>query len=1630
MPLSRLDNFLKNVRGNILYVDPSSLDATDSVENQGNSLARPFKSIQRALIEAARFSYQVGLDNDRFEKSTIYIAPGEYLIDNRPGFIPDGSNNFLQRNGLTTADFGEFDNTTNFDLNDANNILYKLNSIYGGVIVPRGVSIVGQDLRKCKIKPLYIPDPENDDIERSAIFRLTGATFFSSFSVFDAPRSRGCFKDYTNNTFDPVFSAHKLTVFEFADGANEVKISDEFLNYNTDRTDLDMYYEKVGLVYGAASGRIVSPDYPSTSIDIQTKIDEFRIVGPTAGDAGISSIRSGDGSTPTTTITVDLSEPIFGLNVDTRVIINSVTDSAYNGTYSVTNVLAANEEGATQFQYKTPVAPTNALPSPNGTTVDLSTDTVSSASPYVFSVSLRSTFGMCGMHADGSKAAGFKSMVVAQFTGISLQVDNNAFVKYNSTSGTYEDNTTIDNLHSDIDAKYKPAYENYHIKASNNSFMQLVSVFGVGYAEHFVTESGGDFSLTNSNSNFGMRALRADGFRNTAFPQDDYGYITHAIPPRFIEPVTNTIEFFPLDVGVTTGVGNTSRLYVYGYENIDVKPADVIQGYRAGANTEEKLYVLASQGGTLTPFEARIVMPNTENTSNEVSGIKENVVGRAGAANSITSSTFTFTENHNFLSGESVRVVSDNGRLPDGLNANSLYYAITDGLSADEIQVAQTPNDASSGNEITINNFGGRLTVQSRVSDKTSGDIGHPFQFDASQGQWYVNVSMAATENNIFSKLNADGVAGLGSATSRTYIVRTPDDRSSLDRIYRFRYVIPSSSATAARPPLPGYVIQESNTVTGANNTEVQLYFNTSSVTMTNDSQMRNFSFIADADYDNGSAHYTTELPHKLSVGSKVKIENVTSTNFPTVGSALSGFNGEYEVTGISSQLRFTVAGISSDPGTFSNNTSVRNTSLPTFKRTEYDGNFFIYDVNEVEEYISGEQDGVYDLILMAANSTPTVAPFSTSSYSLSQPVRNLYPQKDRDNPESNPEACVSYALPDNIGEVVVDEPKCSITREAITDIYKDGTIGVCLTDIQTDSVGLAVTLFTNIDHGLNPATRVVVDNGGGGYGTGGGSAENYYNARLTNTSGSPGANATGLVKVNSSGQITSVEVMDGGSAYVVGDKLTVVGIATTTGFSQATLTVNQIYDHRDETIQVEGITDSSLRAYNKYYNIISIQGPQGIGVSPLNGVPGIATQGLGLAAVENATERLIGKSVQIDSFVYDRVSGVATFTANTSHGFRSNNTVTIAGAAQTFYNGQKLISETIGLTTFVCNIGVHTVTPAAGGAIRAHVTGLFPQGGDIAVQTDNTIGGRGVTPYGGRTCVLNAGITTTATSLDITNLNQFNLKIGDYLQIDDEILRIRTTVNSSGTNITVNVFRGVYGTNATNHIANSIITRVNPGPIELRRNSIIRASGHTFEYIGYGPGNYSTAFPSKQTKQLTPTEQLNAQSLETNSGTNNYTGMNDLGDYFIGNKKISSNSGKEQVFETPIQTITGEDPYSMSRAEKDLGLNYIDGDKVSISRSVIVDGGETNNIISEFNGPVNFSKKITNTSSEGIETNHLFIQGDAVVSRKITVGIATPSLAGSPGDIVYNANPANGGSVGWVYTTNNEWKTFGTIDS
>jgi hypothetical protein len=247
-------------------------------------------------------------------------------------------------------------------------------------------------------------------------------------------------------------------------------------------------------------------------------------------------------------------------------------------------------------------------------------------------------------------------------------------------------------------------------------------------------------------------------------------------------------------------------------------------------------------------------------------------------------------------------VIGDTGQLPDGMDPNIVYYAITNAnpssgiTTTTQIKIAKTQNDAIGATPLTINAKGGTLSVVSRVSDKNPGEIGHPIQFDGTQGQWFINVA-TSTENTIYSTIVSLGSTVLGDATPRTFFNRLADDRNAVDTIYRVRYVLPSDSGATARPPSDGFIIQESNTTTGATNSEIQTYFGSGSITNVN--EQRNFKFIANAVKVSNTVTITTELPHNLTVGSQVEILKITSTN-NTAGTADLGFNGTFTVTAIS----------------------------------------------------------------------------------------------------------------------------------------------------------------------------------------------------------------------------------------------------------------------------------------------------------------------------------------------------------------------------------------------------------------------------------------------------------------------------------------------------------------------------------------------------------------------------------------------------------------------------------------------------------------------------------------------------------------------------------------------------------
>ncbi len=163
-------------------------------------------------------------------------------------------------------------------------------------------------------------------------------------------------------------------------------------------------------------------------------------------------------------------------------------------------------------------------PRPASGAQTITTDTTLSASPYIFNCSIRSNYGLCGIFADGARPSGFRSMVTAQFTGVSLQRDLSCWQKYAQNQPQQWGNYFTDYedfINSDPDdVRMNPVRRSFHIRCINDAIIQEVSVFAIGQGIHHWVQSGGEITITNSNSNFGGCAALAEGYKNVAFVSD------------------------------------------------------------------------------------------------------------------------------------------------------------------------------------------------------------------------------------------------------------------------------------------------------------------------------------------------------------------------------------------------------------------------------------------------------------------------------------------------------------------------------------------------------------------------------------------------------------------------------------------------------------------------------------------------------------------------------------------------------------------------------------------------------------------------------------------------------------------------------------------------------------------------------------------------------------------------------------------------------------------------------------------------------------------------------------------------------------------------------------------------------
>jgi hypothetical protein len=174
---------------------------TNQMTVAGYTPQKPFKTLQRAALEVARFQAGLQPDSLAFDRFVIKCSAGENTVDGTPG-------------SATVSPWVSGTTPTESQLRAMNS------DSYAGVILPRGVSVIGEDLRKTIIRPGYVPVKSgNIDTDRGSILRITGGGFFFNFT----------FKD----KLGLAASHHLLDCFSFASDA-----------------DLTAYYAKVRTIFG------------------------------------------------------------------------------------------------------------------------------------------------------------------------------------------------------------------------------------------------------------------------------------------------------------------------------------------------------------------------------------------------------------------------------------------------------------------------------------------------------------------------------------------------------------------------------------------------------------------------------------------------------------------------------------------------------------------------------------------------------------------------------------------------------------------------------------------------------------------------------------------------------------------------------------------------------------------------------------------------------------------------------------------------------------------------------------------------------------------------------------------------------------------------------------------------------------------------------------------------------------------------------------------------------------------------------------------------------------------------------------------------------------------------------------
>jgi hypothetical protein len=545
--------YLGGTAGLTVFVAPEYPNATDSLANDGQTV--PFITINRAIIEVSKYIIQdalsgVAAGNNRY---LIVLAPGQHCVVNRPG--------------VTVSNFNINFTNTYQEVTQISLAAFNPDTV-GGVILPRGVSIIGLDLKKCELHPTYVPKythpafpanyqqqvngPVYANEPLSSLFRWSGNTYVSNWTALDKIDYRLVVKTTKqDDTGYAIFSTERPHGLDYNDFVQ--------INYSDSADQVGASFQS-GAYYA----------YPLTSYTF--------LVSPTSWTGQ-----------PTPVLSTDLPQSYFttGAGPDPKFQVYSIYpyyipddgESYELHSYSHHRLSVLKNASITQlndFYTKVQKAFPEVFSGQVNTTLasapeydivaptlgeypnNLSTNSTDNSSPYQNTVNHRSDYGMANGDYDGDIVSGFKSVIVNASTAVILQKDPVAYELYSTSSQdwiqltqytqkTLPANTPITEVPSDLQLKYlneaaipniryyyttltvvdpesgdnksigipdpNNDFRHFGFRISGpNSYVQAQSTYCIGAAIACWTKYGAIMSLTNATTNFGSVAFQAEGF--------------------------------------------------------------------------------------------------------------------------------------------------------------------------------------------------------------------------------------------------------------------------------------------------------------------------------------------------------------------------------------------------------------------------------------------------------------------------------------------------------------------------------------------------------------------------------------------------------------------------------------------------------------------------------------------------------------------------------------------------------------------------------------------------------------------------------------------------------------------------------------------------------------------------------------------------------------------------------------------------------------------------------------------------------------------------------------------------------------------------------------------------------------